>query len=260
MLVGQVVVHHLLLVVGLVARACVQDHGAQSHVLVGHLAGAARDEESLLFFVGGLSRVGDDRGAIVDCVQVIPDGGGCDFAVASHLPQEDNGSAQHQSQGEQAQGERDGQGCWEATATAWSGLPCGRRGRLTILTAGAHEARWALAHGPADVGVASSSVLAGQEAAGICADAAVLSRVTQRALAGEVIYAIHAGASVLAGVAAAVVCVLLTAGPSEAWPASAHQASQIEALSTLKKENLTFKHYTTTRISSPCFTTVNAEL
>lgn len=87
------------------------------------------------------------------------------------------------------------------------------------------------------MGVAGPAVLAGHEAAGVGAVVAVLAREAERARAGVVVDAVHAGPGVLAGAAGTVVYVDFATGAFEARAASAHESvTQIEAMATFKRK------------------------
>lgn len=103
-----------------------------------------------------------------------------------------------------------------------------------MFAAGTHEPRWTLANGSGEVCVAGSSILTGREAAGIRSNAAVFAREAERARAGVVVDAIHAGAGVLARVACAVVYVDFAIRSLKAWAARTHQSvTQIKTLATI---------------------------
>lgn len=139
-----------------------------------------------------------------------------------------DGSAQQQREGDQAKGDGSDQ-CRR----------CGdivRRlsGRLDfrVLAAGTHEAWWTLTHGPGEVRVTSTAVVAGELVTGAAAHRAVLAGEAECACAGEVIDGIHAGAGIAAGVAGTVVNVGLAVGAGESGPTATHNAfTEIQTLS-----------------------------
>lgn len=204
-----------MLVVGLVVTKCIHDAGVERCIFVGNLERTTRDEESFFLFVTGLS-IRDHRVAIVDGVQVVAHRGEHRFVPTSHLPEEDDGSAQHHRQRDKAQGKGDGQGCGK---TRYSRRLCGW---LAVLAAQTHESWQTLAHRPAKVSVARTTIFAGQGTTSVSTNVAILAREAQCALARVVINTVHTGTRIVTRVTGTLINVDLTTQTLEARAASTH--------------------------------------